>query len=383
MSELWKKLPILRGVRERARRRFFRLLAQVASVEDTRDLFNGLLREQNGGVRPPELASLTRILPPPYADLPESQPAETRLRRDIIFVTGRFRSGSTLLWNVFRSISGTTSYYEPFNERRWFDLAARGGHVDSTHRGVSDYGSEYDGLGELGRYFDDSWKFRHLYMPADAWNPRMQRYIEVMIERAAGRPVLQFNEVDFRLPWLKARFPNARIMHIYRHPRDQWCSTLRGEQGPPESLTLRGFDDHFYLLPWARDLKHAFPVLNLADEAHPYEVFYQLWKLSYLFGRLYSDISTAYEDLVTDPRAELSSAMRILDVHGYDLDKLQGLIESPAVGRWKKYASADWFEAIEARVDATLRDFASSPEMEPRAPAGVVPDSAARVAADR
>ena len=48
--------------------------------------------------------------------------AEPR-RRPPIFITARFRTGSTLLWNIFRHIEGCTAYYEPFNERRWFDAA--------------------------------------------------------------------------------------------------------------------------------------------------------------------------------------------------------------------------------------------------------------------
>jgi hypothetical protein len=38
--------------------------------------------------------------------------------------------------------------------------------------------------------------------------------------------VLQFNEIDLRLPWFRAHFPTARILHLYRHPREQWCSSL-------------------------------------------------------------------------------------------------------------------------------------------------------------
>jgi hypothetical protein len=30
-----------------------------------------------------------------------------------IFITARFRSGSTLLWNMFRRLRGYRAYYEP------------------------------------------------------------------------------------------------------------------------------------------------------------------------------------------------------------------------------------------------------------------------------
>ncbi|MGH9959422.1 MAG: hypothetical protein ACREBC_20235 [Pyrinomonadaceae bacterium] len=39
--------------------------------------------------------------------------------------------------------------------------------------------------------------------------------------------------------------------------------------------------DGFYLLTWGWDLWHYFPFLTLDDESHPYELFYQIWKLSY------------------------------------------------------------------------------------------------------
>jgi len=63
-----------------------------------------------------------------------------------VFITARFRSGSTLLCNLFRQVDACTAYYEPFNERRWFDPSVRGNRVDPTHRDVEDYWREYDAL---------------------------------------------------------------------------------------------------------------------------------------------------------------------------------------------------------------------------------------------
>lgn len=62
-----------------------------------------------------------------------------------VFVTARFRTGSTLLWNIFRHVDDCTAYYEPLNERRWFDHSLRREWVDPTHTGVEDYWREYDG----------------------------------------------------------------------------------------------------------------------------------------------------------------------------------------------------------------------------------------------
>ena len=264
---------------------------------------------------------------------------------------------------------GTTAYYEPFNERRWFDASKRGVHIDATHLGVSNYWSEYEGLEDLGQYFNERWKFEHLYMSEYVWNPEMQRYIELLIERASGRPVLQFNEIDMRLGWLRARFPGARILHLFRHPRDQWCSTLPRREGVLANLTVGEFRpvDKFYLLPWARDLKQYFPFLTLDSSAHPYELFYQIWKLSYAFGRYHADVSVALEDIVSKPHASIASIVTALDVREYDLDSLVRLVEPVPSGKWRQYADDGWFAAIEARVDGMLTEYCrpimGSPQM--------------------
>ena len=81
----------------------------------------------------------------PYQDLARPSQAGADYS-GTVFITARFRTGSTLLWNIFRHIDGCVSYYEPLNERRWFDSRARGNRIDSTHRGVDDYWREYEGL---------------------------------------------------------------------------------------------------------------------------------------------------------------------------------------------------------------------------------------------
>ena len=363
-NSILERIPPLWWLRNRARRWFFASLRHVASIPESRDILSRQLHSQNAASLPPELSAWGQ-LQAPYPELRRARLQDrTCERSDVIFVTGRFRSGSTLVWNLFRQLPACTAYYEPFNERRWFDPGTRGSHVDKSHLHVADYWAEYVGLESLAADFSAAWKSERLYMPAHAWEPAMQRYIETMIEQAAGRPVLQFNEVDFRLPWLRARFPRARLLHIFRHPRDQWCSTLGRDLKSSTSHTLAEFAevDGFYLLPWGRDLQRCFPFLTLDDGSHPYELFYQIWKLSYLFGRLYSDVSISYESIVTRPEQTLRSTFASLAVADYEMSTLLPLVNPAALGKWRSYAADDWFERIEQRVDRTFDEYARALE---------------------
>ena len=250
-----------------------------------------------------------------------------------------------MMWNLFRSIPYATAYYEPFNERRWFDTATRGARVDSTHVNVSDYWAEYEGLSELNEVFDEDWKFKHLYMSASAFDLGMQGYLECLIEKARGVPVLQFNEMDFRLPWLRARFPNAKILHIYRHPRAQWRSTIRNSTCQMETLSLATFGpiDGFYLIQWGRDLSNYFPFLDTDEDVHPYKLFYQIWKLSYVFGVLHSDLSISLEEVQRDPERAIPRIMEAAGVTEYELSALCELISREEGGKQNPGAMDDAF----------------------------------------
>jgi hypothetical protein len=346
-----------------ARSDFFATLRRAADTDDAKAIAFRMLKGLVDGR--PELPQEAGLPLPPYPELgiPQLDGRASR-RKDVVFITGRFRSGSTLLWNIFRNLGGCTAYYEPHNERRWFDPRSRGDHTDPSHRNVSDYWREYEGLEQLGDFYREEWTERHLYMDENFWDPDLKRYTEILIERAAGRPVLQCNRIDFRLPWVRKNFPNAKIIHLFRHPRDQWVSALMGDASKlPRDVSVEGFAEHdrFYLLRWAEDLKYHFPFLDPRAAEHPYQLFYYIWKLSYIFGRRYADYSLAFEHLVENPEGLLTEVFRVIGLDGHDYSRVAPLIVRPDLGRWSKFAEDDWYRRHEETCETVLHEFFNEP----------------------
>jgi hypothetical protein len=272
-----------------------------------------------------------------------------------VFITARFRSGSTFLWRLFRAIEGVTAYYEPLNESRWFLHPEHNPPSDPSHRGVQNYGLEYSGMADLERLFDPNWGYHELYMDERSHDQRLYRYLYELIRRAPGRPVLQFNRVDLRLPWLRAQFPDATIVHLYRHPREQWMS-LQMNKSIPLDCTLEGFAryDSFYALAWARDLRVIFPFLEPDGDMQPYALHYYLWRLSFAFGRAYSHVSLSYEDLNARFESMFGGLLAKLAIEKADLEQLGELNRGPVPPRWPDYADDRWFSEIEAECERTL-----------------------------
>jgi hypothetical protein len=133
-------------------------------------------------------------------------------------------------------------------------------------------------------------------MDEKAFAPEMEAYLDHIIAQSPGRPVLQFNRVDFRLQWLRRNYPRAQIIHLYRNPRNQWMSMIQNDGWIPREYRLRRESllpefNAFYLWNWWRDLHFFMPFLKLSHLDHPYQIHYLLWRLSYMFGKEHANIS--------------------------------------------------------------------------------------------
>jgi len=69
------------------------------------------------------------------AVVPDAEPAVAAAGPPL-FVSARFRSGSTLLWNMFRHTPDVTAFYELPNEREWFSARPGKDLKDRTHVNV-------------------------------------------------------------------------------------------------------------------------------------------------------------------------------------------------------------------------------------------------------
>ena len=301
---------------------------------------------------------LTNIVVPEYPDVAPDRQGSAGSAPPI-FITARFRSGSTLLWNVFRRTPGMTAYYEPLHPTLRSPANERVPALDPTHDGVDDYWTEYLRVDGLTRAYAEPWHCQDLYLDELDWKPKLAAYVQLLIRSARSRPVLQFNRVDFRLGWLRHQFPNARLVHLFRHPRDQWLSALRNPAtfGPGDPLEKFAEHDYFFLLEWVEDLVRYFPVLDWHRVTHPYRMFYLLWKLSYVWGQAYSDLSLAYEQLLAAPRQTIGDMFELLGIETRLAAQVAETVRSKATGKWRTYADAEWFAAHERAAEDILDTF--------------------------
>lgn len=115
--------------------------------------------------------------------------------------------------------------------------------------------------------------------------------------------------------------------------------------------------DKFYLRNWVADLKVHFPFLDENSLEHPYRFFYYVWKLSYLFGKRYSDYCLSFEELIADPRKRIAELLEALEVSAYNLATIERLFVNPGVGKWRQYADDPWFRRHEEICEETLADW--------------------------
>lgn len=262
---------------------------------------------------------------------------------NLVIVSGDFSSGTTLLFTLFRKTGDFYCLYEPLHEKllEYLIYPLR---PDPHHPFVEPYFTEYKGFRDLPRLFRPEWATRELSLPPDADAPELYRYLSYLIGVAFGRKervMLKENRFPFRLGWLRANFPSARIVHIYRDREDQWKSIVRRGQeyvGREDIGQHRADFAGFSVAAWCDDLAGAFPELEARHFANGHDRFARLWELSYAEQHRYADVSISLAELTGDFEA---TCARIGAGVGYEFDaaRLKAFVVQPenrarrAIGR--------------------------------------------------
>ncbi|MCB1584340.1 MAG: sulfotransferase [Xanthomonadales bacterium] len=259
-----------------------------------------------------------------------------------IFITGRFRAGTSFLWQIFNQMDGFCAWYEPLHPQ----LLQAIEHVDPKvdHVGIDDYWGTYRSYPEFEKKYSSEFGTRLLYLEGGQEYPELMEYLNHLIELSSPDiPVLQFNRMDFRLDWLKQQFPEALIVHIERNPLQLYFSQRKHID---EFLRHRpNYWDAYELAQWSFALSQTFPFLvTKAATEHAFYRFYTIYQLSRLMAKAHADIHinldtdvfqsdcfaeklTGALDLSDEQQQVMTRLLNVPDLPDFDQDGGTELIE--------------------------------------------------------
>ncbi len=266
-------------------------------------------------------------------------------RRQVI-VAGRFRSGTTMVWNAFRRQPGWRCYLEPLHEHLVAHVERRSQEVDPSHRAVANYWLEYGSIDiDRLRRLHQPWFAQHRFrMAADASADDLRDFLALLVG-SAERTMLKLTRADFRLPWLRVQFPDALLLLLVRNPRDLWTSYLgRGALSEEAALAADGYGA---FLGYHRAVMDD---LGIDVPGHPYRRFFAHSLLSVVDAAGAVDAIVRYEDIVEDPnswREQLDEQLGIPLPRPFVVDRL---------GLGARFHSAEWYADQErATIEGLLR----------------------------
>lgn len=289
-----------------------------------------------------------------------------------IFLTSRYRTGSTYLYSLFSSVKNISTYLEPlhpnileiFEQDQEFHNNIR---ACQSHTLETRYFSEYQNLiadeGFCERY-TPLFASENLIMTSDSDNKRLKEYLLYIIGACSDKlNVLQFNRIDFRLAWIRENFSDSLIVNLRRNPRDIFMSHIKVyEKLQKESLSANAsVGGLFYLDDYIGILKNDLLTDIDIDDLNDYEKVYILNNLSNLWSDHFSDVIIEYESLIQNPLFYLNKVLNLVIDFGLEVKK-RNLIPSRRgnFNQWKSYESEEWFRASETKCDQILQQILSS-----------------------
>lgn len=247
------------------------------------------------------------------------------MKQNPVFIVGRFRSGTSYFWHIFNRLERFRAWYEPLHPQ----LPAQIKHTapKADHVYIQDYWTAYRALDDLSSHHRIEFGSERLYLTAqDSW-PELRHYLDYLINASGDRqPVLQFNRMDFRLPWLTGFYPHAQLLYLKRDPIQQWISQRK--HIPQADRNNESYADAYELMQWCADLAPLLPFLAPQKERHGFYRFYCLYRLSVLMGTYYADVVIDLDEDVFNSDNYLSK-LALLDFNENELETARTLKHVP------------------------------------------------------
>ncbi len=161
-------------------------------------------------------------------------------KKRVIFIHSMFRTGSSYVWQKFNRHRGIMAFYEPLHESlngltlESLDKASRNTSNYHPRLSGSSYWENYRGLLRQGEKGVANYKTRfayHDYTNNGDEDHGLRKYVEGLAALASNggrRPVFQFNRTALRQEWFRRTFPDSLNIYLFREPRSQFASYVKG-----------------------------------------------------------------------------------------------------------------------------------------------------------
>jgi len=242
-----------------------------------------------------------------------------------IFIVGRFRTGTSLIWNLFRQTKRYATFYEPLHESIATEIRNNNSPKILKHFGMKHKFTEYRDY-NIQLQDDPQLALQNLYIkrpsePFDALYVRLSK----LVHKADKDIVIKSNRLDFRINWLERYYQantraNITIIYIKRNPRNSYISTIETSSPKPSPkwatnpFCINPQRSHiYYLKQYIQILGRKFPFL-LRTKSNNYEKYYFIYKKSLEMAEQYADVIIDYDKLIRTPRTELKKLEDYIDI---------------------------------------------------------------------
>ncbi len=267
-----------------------------------------------------------------------------------VFITGRFCSGTTFLWNFFNWSKHYCAYYEALHEGLLESIQYIS--PKKEHSGVNNYWEEYRSLTDLTQFYSSKFSFERLALQENDSYEALKNYIHYLSQPKDNRQIaIKFNRIDFRLPWIAKKFPNANIINIKRNTRDSWKSS-RAHLSKEYERDMFQFNA-YGLVQLAISLDEYFPFI-IDTSTSSYHLHYFISKLSDKFASHYAHTIIEFEKDIIENFDNFIE--KIASATGLNKSEISDYEKIKITPELKKYSSEEiqWLKNVEKECDNVL-----------------------------